>query len=116
MGIMKTAWGKAGQFLTRRKRWSNYNVNDPAERMLLTRRAQDLWDNNPEIFKGLSGTKLYKSGGKSTVSSRDEISKFAESPETAKELRSWMSSVEKTFYKKSLICVYYDQMKHYMYK
>ena len=99
MGIMKTAWGKANQFLTRRKRWSNYNVNDASERMLLTRRAQDLWDNNPEIFKGLAGTKLYKSGGKSTVSSRDEIAKFAESPETARELRSWMSSVERTFYK-----------------
>jgi len=99
MGIMKTAWGRANQFLTRRKRWSNYNVNDASERMLLTRRAQDLWDNNPEIFKGLAGTKLYKSGGKSTVSSREEITKFAESPESARELRSWMSSVEKSFYK-----------------
>ena len=99
MGIMKTAWNRTSQFLTRRKRWSQYNVNDASERMLLTRRAQDLWDDNPEIFKGLAGAKLYKSGGKSTVSSRDEIAKFAESPESARELRSWMSSVERTFYK-----------------
>ena len=81
MGIMKSAWNKTSQFLTRRKRWSQYNVNDASERMLLTRRAQDLWDDNPEIFKGLAGAMLYKSGGKSTVSSRDEIAKFAESPE-----------------------------------
>ena len=99
MGIMKTGWNKASQMLTNRKRWSNYNLDSASERMLLTRRAQDLWDNNPEIFKGLAGTKLYRSGEKSVVSSRDEIAKFAQSPETARELRNWMSSVERTFYK-----------------
>ena len=99
MGIVTTGFSRTNQYLTRRKRWNSYNVNKPADRILLSRRAQDLWDAEPEIFKGLAGTKLYRSGKKSIVSSREELADFAQSPETAKELRSFMSSVEKTFYK-----------------
>ena len=54
------------------------------------------------IFKGLTGTKLYRSGKKSVVSSREELSDFAASPESAKELRNWMGSIEKAFYKDQL--------------
>ena len=99
MGIMKSAYNKASKMITQRKRYSSYNVNEASDRILLTERAKNLWDDNPEIFKGLAGTKLYRSGKKSVVSSREELSDFAASPESARELRNWMGSIEKAFYK-----------------
>jgi hypothetical protein len=69
MGIMKSAYNKASKMVTQRKRYSSYNVNEASDRILLTERAKNLWDDNPEIFKGLegSGYMLYKSGKKCVV-------------------------------------------------
>ena len=99
LGILKGAWGKTSQLLTRRKRWSQYDVTESSERMLLAKRADELFDRHPELFKSLESNKIFESGKKGTVADRRDLSRFAESESQAKKLRSFMSSIEKSFYK-----------------
>ncbi|MAH49816.1 hypothetical protein CMI37_28610, partial [Candidatus Pacearchaeota archaeon] len=102
-GILKTGFKRMNQYLSRRKRWGSYNVNNPEERMLLVRQAEHLWESQDDIFSIL--TRKDAKGIRKLLSDRKDISSFisgteAEARAGATELKKWMTSLEGAFMNK----------------
>ncbi len=99
-GILRTGFKRMNQYLSRRKRWSSYNVNSPEERMLLVRQAEHIWEANDDIFSTL--TRSDAKGLRKLLRDRKDISSFisgseAEARAGATELKKWMTSLEGAF-------------------
>ena len=93
-GILKTGFKRMNQYLSRRKRWSQYNVNNEADRMLLVKHAEHLWEANDDIF-----SLLVKSdkGLKTLLRDKKDLASFAKDATSATELKKWMGSLEGAF-------------------
>ena len=100
-GILPTGFKRMNQYLSRRKRWSQYNVNKPEDRMLLVKHADHLWESQDDIFSVLTRS---DKGIRKLLRDKKDVSSFIKGTEQeaaagATELKKWMSSLEDAFMK-----------------
>ena len=100
-GILPTAFKRMNQYLSRRTRWSQYNVNKPEHRMLLVKHAEHLWEAQDDIFSVLTRS---DKGIRKLLRDKKDVPSFIKGTEKeaaagATELKKWMSSLEDAFMK-----------------
>jgi len=93
-GILRTGFKRMNQYLSRRRRWDKYNVNNAEDRMLLVKHAGHLFDSKDDIFNLLAKR---EAGARNLIRDKDQLADFAKSATEAVKLKKWMAGLENAF-------------------